>query len=55
MQPITLKQISELSDTEQRQMKASVNEYLGIQYAAQQRAKQIMKAKMELERKDYDN
>jgi len=49
MKPITLQQISELSDKEKRQLHAWTNEYLGQQYAAQQRAKKIMTARMKLE------
>lgn len=49
MKPITLQQISELSDKEQRQMKACTNENLGRQYAAQQRRKRIAKARIEME------
>lgn len=50
MSCITLKQISELSLQEQRQLKACINEFLGRQYAAQQRRKRIAveKAKIEL-------
>jgi len=49
MKPITLQQISELSDKEKRQLHACTNEFLGQQYAAMQRRKRIMKAKMEIE------
>lgn len=49
MDKITLQQISELSDKEQRQLKACVNDQLGRQFAAQQRRKKIMKARMEME------
>lgn len=49
MKPITLQQISELSDKEQRQLKALINHDLGTEYAAQQRRKEIMKARMEIE------
>lgn len=49
MDRITLEQISKLSDKEQRQLKAVINHNLGIEYAAQQRRKKIMKARMELE------
>lgn len=49
MNRITLEQISELSDKEMRQHQAIFNEYLGQQYAAQQRRKRIMKARMEIE------
>ncbi len=55
MKPITLQQISELSDKEQRQLKACVNEYLGRQYAAQQRRKTIMKARMESEESEVQD
>ena len=46
---ITLKQISELSDKEQRQLQAWINHDLGTEYAARQRKKQVMEAKQELE------
>lgn len=49
MKPTTLQHISELSDKEQRQLKACMNHYLGTLYAAQQRRKKVMKARMELE------
>lgn len=51
MLEITLQQISELPEIEQRRLKAVTNEYLGRQYAEQQRNKQIMESrtKMELE------
>lgn len=54
MNPITLQQMSELSDKEQRQLKACTNEFLGRQYAAQQRRKRIAKARRKLEESEDD-
>lgn len=49
MKPITLQQIAELPEKEQRQFKACCNEYLGRQYAAQQRRKKIMSERTKTE------
>ncbi len=47
MRPIARQQVSELSDREQYRL--NINEYLGIQYAAQQRRKRVAEARMEME------
>jgi len=47
--PITLKQIAELPDNEQRQLRAATNHFLAEQYAAQQRRKKIMEEQTKLE------
>lgn len=54
MKPITLQEIAELPDREQRQFRAATNHFLGVQYAAQQRRKKIMteRSKLESEAKD---
>ena len=49
MRPITRQQISEFPPDERRRFKVWANEYLGIQYAAQQRHKRVAKARMEME------
>ena len=49
MRPITLQQIAELPEKKQRQFKACCNEYLGQQYAAQQRRKKIMSERTKIE------
>lgn len=49
MNKITLRELSELSDKEQRQLKALINHDLGTLYAAQQRRKKVMEARMEME------
>jgi len=55
MQPITRQQIAELPDKEKQQLWAVTNHFLGQQYAAQQRRKRIMKARLELESEaDYE-
>ena len=49
MNPITLQQISELPDSEQRQLGACCNEFLGRLYAAHKRRKRIITERTKLE------